>query len=100
MSTTALAAPVLSQQIVLTAIESAADSQSRVHIRPAVVRAYTRAMTQQVSEGGLRFPAVVLFEDAQHYWLGDGFHRILAARAAGLSEFPADVRQGTQRDAL
>src|SRR6266446_5418739 len=66
----------------------------------AWVRAYAQAMSQQQSEGGLRFPAIVLFTDGQHYWLGDGFHRILAARAAGLTDFPADVRPGAQRDAL
>jgi Homeodomain-like domain len=32
--------------------------------------------------------------------LNHGFHRILAARDAGPSEFPADVRPGTERDAL
>jgi len=46
-------------------------------------------MTRQVSKGGLRFPAIVLFTDGQRYWLADGFHRVLAAREAGLSEFPA-----------
>ena len=88
------------QQIPLASITTDEASQARVKIRPGVVRAYAQAMTQQRSEGGLRFPAVVLFTDGQHYWLGDGFHRILAARAAGLTDFPADVRPGTQRDAL
>ena len=88
------------QQIPLASIPTDEASQARVKIRPGVVRAYAQAMTQQRSEGGLRFPAVVLFTDGQHYWLGDGFHRILAARAAGLTDFPADVRPGTQRDAL
>jgi hypothetical protein len=32
--------------------------------------------------------------------LGDGFHRVLAARKAGLSELAAEVRAGTQRDAM
>jgi hypothetical protein len=57
-------------------------------------------MTQQLAEGGLRFPPVMLFTDGQDYWLGDGFHRVLAARKAGLSEIAAEVRQGTQRDAV
>jgi hypothetical protein len=57
-------------------------------------------MSDQIREGGLRFPAVVLFTDGQRYWLADGFHRVLAARQAGLSEFPAEVRAGTARDAL
>jgi hypothetical protein len=42
----------------------------------------------------------VLFSDGQRYWLADGFHLVLAAREAGLSEFPADVRSGNERDAL
>src|SRR2546426_4875146 len=85
------------QQIPLASIPTDEASQARIKIRPGVVRAYAQAMIQQRSEGGLRFPAVVLFTDGQHYWLGDGFHRILAARAAGLADFPADVRPGTQR---
>jgi hypothetical protein len=39
-------------------------------------------MTQQISEGGLRFPAIVLFSDGQRYWLAGAFHRVLAAREA------------------
>jgi hypothetical protein len=95
-----LLSPVIHQHIPLASIPTDEASQVRVKIRPAVVRAYAQAMTQQLSEGGLRFPAVVLFTDGQRYWLADGFHRILAAREAGLSEFPADVRSGNERDAL
>jgi hypothetical protein len=57
-------------------------------------------MTQQVAEGHLRFPPVVLFTDGRDCWLGDGFHRVLAARKAGLSEIAANVRPGTPRDAV
>src|SRR5467141_4366416 len=94
------AGPEPIQQLPLTSILTDAACQARVKIRPGVVRDYRRAMAEQISEGGLRFPPVVLFTDGQHYWLADGFHRVLAARDAGLSEFPADVRPGTERDAL
>ena len=58
-------------------------------------------MTEQLAEGGLRFPPVILFTDgADFYWLGDGFHRVFAARKAGLTEITAEVRPGTRRDAL
>jgi hypothetical protein len=101
MTTTALLpTPGVHQQVPLASILTDELSQARVKIRAAVIRAYAQAMTQQLSEGGLRFPAIVLFTDTHHYWLGDGFHRVLAARQAGLSEFPAGVRPGTQRDAL
>src|SRR5205809_714238 len=89
-----------SQQVPLTLILTDAACQARVKIRPSVVRDYRWAMTEQISAGGLRFPPIVLFTDGEHYWLADGFHRVLAARAAGLSEFPADVRPGTERDAM
>jgi hypothetical protein len=84
----------------LARIPTDEGTQMRVKVRPAVVRDYAAAMRQQLAEGGLRFPAVVLFTDGQDYWVGDGFHRILAARKAGLNEIPAEVRPGTSRDAL
>src|SRR6266853_6597115 len=94
------AAPQPIQQVPLTSILADPACQARVKIRPGVVRDCRRAMAEQINEGGLRFPPIVLFTDGQHYWLADGFHRILAARDAGLSEFPANVRPGTERDAL
>ena len=101
MTTSAQSAgPEPIQQVPLTSILTDAACQARVKIRPSVVRDYRRAMAEQIREGGLRFPPIVLFTDGLHYWLADGFHRILAARDAGLSEFPADVRPGTERDAL
>src|SRR5437660_12039003 len=75
-------------------------AQTRFHVRAATVRDYAAAMTAQLVDGGLCFPPVVLFGEGQDYWLGDGFHRILAARKAGLTEIAAEVRPGTQRDAL
>jgi hypothetical protein len=95
-----LPSPAACRQIPLGSIPTDETSQARVKIRPAVVRAYAQAMKQQLAEGSLRFPPVVLFSDGQRYWLADGFHRVLAAREAGLTEFPADVRPGSQRDAL
>jgi ParB-like chromosome segregation protein Spo0J len=66
----------------------------------ATVHAYAQAMTEQQREGGLRFPAIVLFSDDSTYWLADGYHRVLAAREAGLEEILAEVHPGTGRDAL
>jgi hypothetical protein len=75
--------------------------QTRVNVRPAVVREYAASMAEQLAEGGLRFPPVILFTDGgDFYSLGDGFHRVFAARKAGLTEIAAEVRPGTRRDAL
>lgn len=49
---------------------------------------------------GASFPPVTVFFDGTDYWLADGFHRTHAATALGLVEIDADIRQGTQRDAI
>src|SRR5262245_64572310 len=49
---------------------------------------------------GQGLPPVTVFQDGDDYWLADGFHRVMAAREAGLTEIPADVREGTKRDAI
>jgi ParB-like chromosome segregation protein Spo0J len=49
---------------------------------------------------GAIFPSVVAFYDGSDYWLADGFHRVKAAREAGLSAIDAAVEQGTREDAV
>src|SRR5712691_10368871 len=99
-TTTELPSASAGQQVPLASIRMDDSSQSRVKIHNSVVREYAQAMKQQQSESGLRFPAVVLFWDGRDYWLGDGFHRVQAAREAGLEEFLAEIHQGSRRDAL
>jgi hypothetical protein len=70
-------------------------TQSRVGLNKDVVLDYTQAM-----QAGTMFPPVTVYYDGDVYWLADGFHRIAAAKEAGLKEFPADVRQGTRREAV
>lgn len=72
-----------------------AGTQVRVAISEDVVSDYAEQMGN-----GIEFPAVVLFHDGNHYYLGDGFHRVMAARRAGWIDIGAEVRQGTQQDAL
>lgn len=45
-------------------------------------------------------PAIVVFYDGADYWLADGFHRVNGAQKAGRTVLPAEVHQGTQRDAI
>ncbi len=45
-------------------------------------------------------PVVVFCEGPKGYLLADGFHRLAAAKAAGLANIAADVRDGTRRDAV
>jgi hypothetical protein len=94
------AKPTGSKMIPLADIRTELDSQARVQIRPATVHEYALAMKEQAGDGGLRFPAVVLFGDGPGYHVGDGCHRILAAREAELGEILAEVRPGGLREAL
>lgn len=70
-------------------------TQPRARLDQSTINEYAEAMLN-----GDRFPPVVAFYDGQEHWLADGFHRVAAARAAGLAQVRAEIRQGTQRDAV
>jgi len=70
-------------------------TQSRAAIDRGVVADYADAM-----KDGAAFPPITVFFDGRSYWLGDGFHRYEAYAAAQVYDVPADIRQGTQRDAI
>jgi len=72
------------------------DVQQRVsHVNLDLVAEYAEAIHDDAT-----FPPVVVFHDGSEYWLADGFHRVEAARQAGLQEIQAYVRQGGRRDAV
>ena len=72
------------------------DVQQRVHhTDPDLIADYAEAV-----RAGVNFPPVIVFDDGEHIWLADGFHRIEAAQAAGQTAILADVRRGSRRDAL
>lgn len=70
-------------------------TQSRASIDRTVVADYAEAV-----ENGSSFPPITVFFDGADYWLADGFHRYEAYSRAKVYDVPADVRQGTQRDAI
>ena len=82
------------KSIQLSAIRIDGGTQSREALNQATVAEYAEAMTD-----GATLPPVTLFFDGSSYWLGDGFHRFFAAKKVGFTDMPADVREGTQRDA-
>lgn len=45
-------------------------------------------------------PPPVVFWDGEHYWLGDGHHRVLGAIKAGRKGIEVVVEKGTQDDAI
>jgi len=76
-------------------IEMDASIQCRAVIDTATVGEYAERM----KEGDV-FPPVVLFGVVGKSWIGDGWHRVLAARQIGLSVIDADLRDGGRKEAL
>lgn len=71
-------------------------TQMRVGVRNAdAVSEYA-----QVLKDGGALPPVTVFHDGRAYWLADGFHRYSAHVYLDRHEIEADVRAGSQRDAI
>lgn len=70
-------------------------TQIRAQISMDVAKEYAEAF-----ERGEKFPPVKARHDGTHYWLTDGYHRIMAAEMLGAIEMVVEVRPGTRRDAV
>jgi hypothetical protein len=69
--------------------------QTRAGTDAETIDNYAEAMA-----GGEKFPAVMVFTDGTHFWLADGFHRVMAAKQLGKKQISADIREGTEDDAV
>lgn len=69
--------------------------QARATIDTPTVEDYADQMTE-----GVTFPPVVLFGGEHGAWIGDGWHRVLAAKQVGFSEIAADLRRGGRPQAI
>lgn len=83
------------EQLALYKIRMDGGTQPRAELNPVIVAEYAESMLD-----GTQFPPVTVFYDGSDYWLADGYHRIHAAKQANLVDFPADIHQGTRRDAV
>ncbi len=81
-------------QIALSDIQDG-GAQMRVEMKPNVVRDYADEMA-----AGVIFPPVVVYHDGTDYWLGDGFHRVEAARKLKHETIEAEVLDGDARQAI
>jgi hypothetical protein len=79
----------------LDSIEISAGTQVRQSINNDTVVDYAERMME-----GDVFPPVVLFHDGNAYYIGDGHHRVIASNRNEFVDIDADVRPGTQQDAL
>lgn len=81
-------------KIQVSKIRKDGGTQARSSMNPENVQEYAEAMKE-----GAVFPPVVVFNDGESFWLGDGFHRVSAAEMAGIDLLEADVKEGDLRDA-
>lgn len=81
--------------IELIALDDLTPVQVRAAMRPEVVR----ELKSVLADGGELEPGVVIREGAK-LWLASGCHRREAYRAAGHSQMPVVIREGTRLDAL
>ena len=81
--------------IPISAVRVDGGTQVRVAMSGLVVADYAQAMAS-----GVKFPAIVVFNDSENLWLADGFHRHAAHVKNGDAEIDADVREGSKLDAI
>ena len=85
----------MTTMIDLSGIEFDETSYVRAALNEALVSEYAERM-----KAGDPFPPVVVFDDGGHRRLSDGRTRILAAQRNGAPEIAAEIRQGTQAEAI
>jgi len=71
------------------------NTQSRVEINQNTVDEYAADLKE-----GAKFPPIVLYRNEKSYYVGDGWHRILAYEKAGEKSINAEIKQGSKRDAV
>lgn len=79
----------------LDVIRLKGGTRSRADVDPEVIEEYAEAYRKEA-----QFPPIEVFSDGKLYWLVDGFHRVEAAKKAGLTELSAIIHQGTLKEAM
>ena len=82
-------------RIALNVIVFDAGTQARAALDQDHVGALAEAMTD-----GAKIPPIALFHDGNHYYIGDGFHRFMAAQRLQWRDIDATVQAGSRDDAL
>jgi len=79
-------------ELLVKNIRTDGGTQMRAEIDDDTVDDYVAALES--------LPPVTVFYDGKTYWLADGFHRLRAHEKAGKKVVYAEVKSGTQRDAI
>lgn len=82
-------------KIPVAAVQLDTSIQCRAQIDTATVNEYAERMTE-----GDKFPPIIVFGSADRCWIGDGWHRVLAARQISARKIDAELKRGNRVDAL
>lgn len=75
--------------------------QCRTGIVESAVDDYAEVWKANRKEARYVFQSpIVLFFDGEHYWIGDGWHRLIAARRVGRAEVFSQVHRGGRNEAM
>ena len=76
-------------------------TQPRGRLDDDVVERYAEAMVADLWDFSKSSAPITVFSNSstKTYWLADGFHRVAAAKKAGLACVEVDIRQGGKREA-
>ncbi len=83
------------QNLAIDLLRIDGGTQSRVAINQDAVGEYADLIVDQ----NWPFPPLDVFHDGSEYFVGDGFHRVLAAQRAKRGSIPCLVHKGTAKDA-
>jgi hypothetical protein len=87
------------EEVEIESIQTNGGTQMRAGLNAETVGEYMQTLRD--SEQAWPFPPVVVFFDGEVHWLGDGFHRVAAARQLGRTgTIPCEVRAGDRRAAV
>jgi hypothetical protein len=85
----------MAMSLPIDCIELDTSIQCRATIDTAVVNDYADRMT-----AGDTFPPIDVYGEKRRCWIGDGWHRVLAARQIGDEDIHASLHTGGRADAL
>lgn len=85
----------MSELIEISSIMIDPNLQTRFSLNASAVADYQAAI-----EAAQPMPGVTIFYDGKRSYLADGFHRLQAYKQAGRDHIPADIHQGSRRDAF
>ena len=89
-----MSSPIVTR-VAVSLLRRDGGTQIRAQISMEVAKEYAESMAR-----GDKFPPARARYDGTHYWLSDGFHRVMAAELIQQVAIDTEVTPGTRRDAL